>query len=214
MKEIAPYIQLLSSYSVIIPIIIGFLYFRTFDHKSKVLLFYLISVLFIESFAIYLAKNSIHNLFLYYISSFIEFSCFSYVLLNLITHKFKNQIIRVSVMTFGIISIFEFIQNGSNYMNFISRNVEFIFLVPLSIIYFSIEIKKMQQKRITDTFGFWVCTALIIYLSGSFFVFLFSNYLLDESPEILSSIFIIHSLFNVTFSILLAISLTKKSHVS
>lgn len=59
---------------------------------------------------------------------------------------------------------------------------------------------------------FWVNVAFLIYCSGNFFIFLFTEYLMQSSAELSRQFWVLHNILNIVFSIFITIAFTKKIH--
>jgi hypothetical protein len=214
-KEFILDLSFFSVFTPIIPVVFGTLKIRTFDLNSKVLFFYLFVAFTVEMIGIYFSLNNEYNLFIFYIFSFLEFSFFCFIFMNLLNYPKKYILFSVFTAAFGVLAIIDFYINGARKMNEISRNTECILLMFFSILYFYKLIKKPIEQSLISTFSFWFCSSVLIYFAGSFFIFLFTNYLLiRKSPETLLGIYAIHSVFNIIFNLLLAVTITRKPYVA
>ncbi len=204
-----------SSFSILIPLLLSLNYIRTFNLSLKVLFIYILLSILVEILTGYLSINNINNLFIYYYFSFLEFVLFVIIYFHILNIYRKKMLMWCIISIFGLICLIDFLLlGGDNKMNELSRNVESVSLITLSIFYFNSLIKNSDGQNLLQQFSFWFNSSIIIYFSGSFFIFLFSNYMLDESPDTFFAIYAIHSIFNIIFNILLAISLTKKTDVA
>jgi len=207
------YFNRLSSYSAVIPLIIGIFYIRTFNLVLKVLFCYLFFSFLFEIYTIYLIQLNQYNLFSYYLFSVVEFSIFTFIYMTLFRFKQKLSISIIFILIFILVAYIDYNHiNGHEHMNELSRNVESIILIIFAILFFRHIILNPLKENLVTSYSFWFNTAIIVYFSGSFFIFLFSNYMLDKSPSTFLAIYAIHSFFNITFNILLAVALTKKTN--
>jgi len=97
--------------------------------------------------------------------------------------------------------------DGISQMNPHARAVQCITLLVVIISYFLHLLRKMEVDRLERDPLFWVSSGLLIYFSGSFFVFLVSNYLLGKDNEMLLAIFSIVSILNILANLSYAIAL-------
>lgn len=205
----------ISSISILIPLVVGILKYRTFKIILKVLFYYIVLATFVEALSIYLSEYKINNLFLSHICVFIEFCIFSFIYLKLLVPKPNKNLLIVAILIFLGVCLIDVIKiSGYEKMNELSRNVEGIVMITLALIYFNRLIKGPATISLESQFGFWFNTAIIVYISGIFFLFLFSNKLLNSEPETFYALYSIHAVFLIIFNILLAISLTKRENVS
>ena len=76
--------------------------------------------------------------------------------------------------------------------------------MALCILYFFERIRKPDSLFIYNTFDFWIVTGILIYLSGTFFIFMFSSNLSQE--EFLKYWFI-NYIFNAIKNILFGLGI-------
>ncbi len=89
-----------------------------------------------------------------------------------------------------------------------ARSVQIIVILVLVLLYFYQLLKTIELKRLESDPLFWVSCGLLIYFSGSLFIFLMSNYFLDnKNYELLESIWGMHSILNVIANLSFAIAL-------
>lgn len=213
--QIITYLSYLSSASILVPLIVSLIKYRTFSTTLKVLSLYIVISFVIETISLILVKNDMYNLFLSHILTFLEFSIFTFIFFDLLNIRKRKLLLTAILSAFLIICLVDvmFI-SGYMKMNELSRNVECFSLITFAIFYFKTFIQQTEYQNPLKLFSFWFSTASIIYFSGSFFLFIFSNSILDTSPATFLALFTIHSLFNITFNTLLAISFTKKTNVA
>lgn len=201
-----------SSLSICFPFITGLIKFKTFGHSAKVLFLYSNICFLTEILAVITSIISINNFFISYIVTFVEFSLFTIIFFNLLNiNAYKKTLWLVLISFLAILLIDLLIINNYQRLNDLSRNTECFALIIFAILYFRKLLSKTEHKNILKLFGFWFSTACIIYFSGTFFFFIFTNYLIKNTPDELYTISMIHSFFNIIFNVLLAISLTKKT---
>lgn len=213
--QIITLLSYLSAASIVVPLIVSITKHRTFSTVLKVLFLYVILCTIIEIVSIILAQYDIYNLFLSHTLTFLEFSIFTFIFFNILKINERKTLLITIILTFLLICLIdlEFI-SGYKKINEFSRNVECFTLITFAILYFKNFIQQTEYQNPLKLFSFWFSTATIIYFSGSFFLFIFSNNILDKSPATFLALFTIHSVFNITFNILLAVSFTKKPLVT
>lgn len=202
----------ISSWSIFIPLLVGIVKYRTFKPVLKVLFYYIICSAIVEIISTNLGQHGINNLFLFHLFVVIEFAFLCFIYSRLLEFPTANQLFLIFTGLFTSIALTDvtFI-SGYKKMNELSRNIENLTLLIFSVTYFIKMLHRAESERLAALFSFWFNTAMIMYLSGSFFIFLFSNYMLDTSPDTFLAVYAIHSVFNIAFHILLAIAFTKKT---
>ncbi len=186
---------------------------RTFNSNLKVLFYYIISSFFIELYSGILAKQGVNNHWLYYFHSIIEYFFFAIIYFKLINAKIGNYIQVILLAFFIAVVALELTKVIKMPMlNSFSRIVESFALVILSLVSLFTMLQSLKEKRITNSYQFWLNSAVLFYFGGSFFLFLFTGTLLIENSDLLFALYSIHSINNILFNVLLAITFTRKSY--
>lgn len=205
-------IHYVSAGSIVVPIFFSIFKIWSLNQSLKALTLYLIICLIIEFVSDVLWYDNINNLWLFHIFTLLEFTCFMYIFFQILKIEHKQKLFSVIILSFLIIFLVDIIFiSGHLKMNELARNVEGFTFIVLSILYFKSLMKSNEHQSLLQKFSFWFSSAILLYFSGSLFIFLFSNYLLDSSPETFFGIYAIHSILSIIFNILLAICFTRKS---
>ncbi len=135
----------------------------------------------------------------------VEFTCFcllfSYVLSNKQAVRFSNIVIYV----FAPLSLLNYIliySNGGK-MDTIPVVFQAIVGMSLSIYFFLEQMRNPKTLFIYSTPAFWSVTSILIYLSGTFFVFLLSS---NISQEELDMYWPINYFFNILKNLLFGVA--------
>lgn len=105
---------------------------------------------------------------------------------------------------FGLVNAVWF--DGFFYLNPHARALQSLLLLGVVFSYFAHLLKYMEVAKLEKEPLFWISAGMTIYFSGSFLIFLFSNYLL-QTKEVLISIYGIHSILNIVANVFIAIAL-------
>ncbi len=162
------------------------------------LLLYLIYSIVSDALVNPLLKYYTNNFFI----GFRLFTIIEHVLIVLFLHhiiislKFK-KIIKVLSGLFLLYAIFDFINSKSNTFDSTPSGITSILILSYCIYYFFEKIKTPDSLFLYSTPNFWIVVALIIFFSGTFFIYIYSqnNY---NDPAFKS----IYNLINSTFIIL------------
>ncbi len=87
------------------------------------------------------------------------------------------------------------------------RALEAIIIVTIIILWF---LKMMRERVILfpyRTFEFWMCTGLLIFFSGNFLLFVFSNYVLNTELEVFMAIWKVNAILNILLYLIYCIAL-------
>lgn len=176
--------------------------------------FYVLVATLLEILVFYTALQDINNRILSYICTLTEGVLLGLCYYSFMNFKFKNVFFLLfSVILVSTISL-DLILNGLVKLNTLSRNAECTLLSFIALFYFYSLLKKPEIKNIFSSPLFWFNTGVLIYFSGNIFLFLFSNYLDEKNPDAYLAFNGIHSVLNITFSTLLALTFIKSKHVS
>lgn len=127
-------------------------------------------------------------------------------------HALKLLLARRLIMVFSVfffvLWMFAFIKNGSLEFLYVVNATEFIAVIFLSIIYFFEQIIATDGSIVYNQPRFVVVTAYLIYISGTFFIFLYLNSLnIQDQTKFLS----INSILVIIKTILLCIAMSMKN---
>jgi hypothetical protein len=189
----------------LLPLSIYLLFYkRNKGLKPRVIFFYCLYS-FLNDILIFWASNVKNDALLYkLLSSFtvIEYGLFSYFLYLIIENqKFKRFIVFISV-GFILISIIAFIHYKNARFDSISASIEAIIIITFSIYYLYEQIDKPQISFIYLSYTFWFTFSFLIYLSGTFFLFIQSSDLPDQTRN---SFWIINLICNLLKNVLFAV---------
>lgn len=198
--------------------LLSFLNFKKLPYSFKVLGVYAFVTLLLELLAIGLAKNGMHNLFVLHLFTLLElifFALFFKPLLKVPTLLVKHYDKLIFVLVALIIANSLFIQ-PLTVLNSYSETVENIVLIVLSIMLFSNLYLKLDpeiapyRKPII-----WVNSGLLLYLSGSLFIFMFGeymilgDYILQHSVTNQVIVWFINVILNLIFKIFMLVAIIQ-----
>lgn len=192
----------------LIPVCIGLLHYRKLRPSAKNIV-WLVFVSFVFDIAgRILWWNKIPNLFVGNVYAIVEFAIISFIY----KFEFKNFIPQYWLEAVVGISLIFFLYNlfwgqGFFFNNTLSKTVESVLLILFSLLYFHKTIKELQIAQLEATPMFWFNSGVLLYFSGSLFIFIFSNYLLIYSQELGIQIWAIHAFFMMLFYFTISIAL-------
>ncbi|NVK29084.1 MAG: hypothetical protein HWE14_13605 [Flavobacteriia bacterium] len=89
----------------------------------------------------------------------------------------------------------------------ILRPVESSIIIALSVIYFLSIMKSEEFVNLFKSATFWISSAMLIYFSANMLIFAYTDYLAQQSMELFSAVWYIHTGLNVIFYSLLTVAL-------
>ncbi len=193
--------------------LIGFLNYKRLPFSFKVLTIYTLISFILELMVVVLAKNGTNNFFAMHLFTLLELLLFGLFFRPLFTMpalfvKYYDWIVGFFVLY--VIGSAIFIQ-GIHLMNVYSETVENIVLIVFSILYFcNLYLKDDDQSD--DPYRnpvVWVNSGLLLYLSGSLFIFMFGEFIIEYSVSSQWIVWLINVSLNLIFKILVLLAIIK-----
>lgn len=190
-------------------ILILFLSWKRIPLSLKYLAGFLVWNFLTEVTAFLLLENDIGNLpllHLYTLGEFLLFSLFSRQINLKSTFFTKNVFILISSILIVLNSIFlqDIAGFNSNAKTFVQ-----IIIITNAILFFY---QNSSELRATNSSIKLINSAILIYYSGSLFIFMFSNYFLSRGIRIHQGFWIFNALLNLIFQILVLIAIWRVTH--
>ncbi|RZK04412.1 MAG: hypothetical protein EOO46_16645 [Flavobacterium sp.] len=122
-----------------------------------------------------ISKNG-ESVFLYKLFTFVEaIAFFAFLYYQLVNRKVKKIVIFAGIV-FLLLSIFiSFVFNGAHIIDSVQIGVETIFILVFSFYYMYERMNDTSTLYVYSTFSFWTVTGMVLYLSGSFFIYIFAD---------------------------------------
>ena len=197
----------LAAYSIFIPFFVAIYNRKKLTYPLKYLGYLMYFSALIEIISEIMWWKEMNNLFLLHIYVIAEFILIGWMYQLYLYKLYNRNIIPILILAFSIFSVINslFIQSIQTF-NTHSRPIgNFIFII-FSISYFYKLLKELKIRYLELNPMFWINTGILIYFSGSLFLFIFSNYLLKNSTQ--NNLFwTIHAGLNIFINIFYAIGL-------
>jgi hypothetical protein len=196
-----------------------FFFFFTSTKKEKPL-WAIISFVFLTILSSYLEKYVPRKIIpikvFYSITTFYEYSFFSYFIWSNINNKLVKRIILGITICFVVFLILFYTNSTSYKLDSIPIGVEAILILTFSSYFLYEQITNPNLLFIYSDYRFWIVTGIMIYLSGTFFIYIFANQIPDKELDLYWSFtFIFLGIMNILFSIgilVLGLQPTQKHH--
>ncbi len=199
-------IDLISAYSIIVPVLAGALLFRRLHYEYKILCVYII-IGFCTEIAVYvLAHNHHNNHFLFHFYTYIEFSLFSYFYYRIFRSIRAKNWVLTSLFLFYVFSVINnIIGEGFSEFNSYQRTLENFIFISYVITYYS-ETIKSEKTFIEYQPSFIFSTGLLLFVIGTLLLYWFSNAMIKQYAN---TYWTLHGLFTIFFNGIITISLWK-----
>ena len=195
-----------------------FLFFKvTKDHKA---IWFIIgfSILTIINFIIddYIPAKAVALKIFFAVTTFYEYSLFAFFIRENIVNKRVRTIILLVSIAFVIFLVVYFINAKLKKVDSIPIGVESILLLIFSCYFFYEQLNNPELVFIYNDYKFWFITGIMIYISGSFFIYIFANQIPANQLNLYWSFTLIFmGIMNMLFSIgllILGFKPTQKHH--
>ncbi|MES2794443.1 MAG: hypothetical protein V4683_00685 [Bacteroidota bacterium] len=204
--------DLLAYLSGFIPIIACAIHFKATLNTSKILIYYALLILILETMGGIYAANSMNNHLIYLIFYFLE-TLFLYIFFKNSIKSQSIQKIILSIISIMLIGILYNILKSDTQLNDTSLTLQSLGIIIITIINFYYLLFESKIKTLSKSTFFWINTGSIIYFSGCFFVFLFLTKILDGTDTRISYIYDIVSVLLFVFRIFLAIGISQTKYI-
>jgi len=170
-------------YSFLVPIIVYLVLLkRITDKRILVLVFYSIAIftfLFFDPPLKQSLKNAIYTI--------IEFSFFALLIFQQLKNRNNKTLLLVLSVLFIAIQIIHFLTVKKTRLDSIPIAIETIFIFFFIFLYFQ-ELLKNSNPILSKNYFLWIAIGILIYLGGSFFIYILANNL--EYKELIQFWFI------------------------
>jgi hypothetical protein len=186
-------VLIIESFTCIVPIYIGIRYFRCLTNDLKAMTLYMVSCLLCEIPNNYLLYHNINNLFILHIFTVIEFVFLAYVYSFHIKSVINKRLLFGGTIAFVVLAVLNTIYvQPLSVFNSYARCAEILIILFLALCYVHKLIVNNEQRQLRTFPMFWINTAVVIYFTAGFFLYLVSNNTIGLSPNMNRAIWMVH----------------------
>jgi hypothetical protein len=194
--------------SDLLPIIVFILFFN----RNKIQNLWVVFIYSISSSIIdFLTRlgNLSAAVYFYSISSFtvLEYSLFSIYFYFNYSSSVSKSLLKFSSLIFFAVALYNIFLDSNNRFDTLPASIESILIICYSILYFYEQLKRPEITFIYSTKTFWIIIAILLYLSGTFILFISTAYMTETEQK---QYWPINSFANITKNILLSIAFMLK----
>lgn len=179
----------------------------------RVIFFYILYSTVSTAVSYYLFKiakiNASYINDIYTVAEYLFFSAFLYHITTL--PKFKRVLILLSAIFILFFLCDYFFLRKPQAFNSTISGVEAVMVIILCVIYFFEQIRHPTAALIYSSINFWIIISFLLYLSGTFFLFILTENMIQDRT-FLRQYSIINSIFVIIKYVILAIAMTMKSN--
>ena len=148
------------------------------------------------------------NLAFYHVYILVEYLLLLTIFKALLNHSMNDNVWKVLAVGFTVIWIGNFsINRGWSTLPDYIHALEAVIILSLVAFWFI----KMLKEKITlnpeKTFEFWMCSGLLLFFSGNFLLFLFSEFLMTIEMAAYEAIWKVHITLNIILYIMYSIAI-------
>lgn len=204
------FIQMAASLSVIIPILMGIITLRKYESKTLwIVLFYCLTYSVFEIVGWYYALNHWQNHFILNTLSYVDILFWGAYFYLILEKKLNRGMVAFLVIITVILTLWSHIGTGRDFnrLDSFALSVGSLSLIFFSLIFFYQLLNNLNIKNIFSYPHFWINVGVLIYFSGSFFTFIFAEYIAFSKDEKIIHFFSISAVLLFFHRIFLAIGL-------
>lgn len=207
----------ITTFTILIPIIIGITRFSKLEKETKWLWYMLIPVALIQFFSIwwqnYVMKNNLPFFYLYILIEILFLAKLYGLYLK--ESKFK-LFIPITTLLFVVVFFIRFITNWESIWEYSTylRTLEGMIVIIFASSYFVHEYRKQEVMYLQRSASFWISGGLILYFSCNLLLFGFSELVFSQEKSIFQSIWVIHTIVLILLYISFTIAFLCKKKVT
>ena len=206
-----------ATFSNLLPLVFFIFLKRNKEKTLRVIFLYVVYCCLNEVFVYLFHENNIKNDFiflaLFTVFEFSFFCLFYYYALPIALIKKGLPVIWGLFVIFACLDFF--LVNEMNNFDSFASGVESIIIILLCIYYLTVQIKGANNLSIYSTSNFWIIIAFLIYLSGTFFLYIMAENMITKGDLVKTRAFriqyiIINSAFYILKNVLLSVAMLMK----
>ena len=191
-----------------------FLLFKRNNNEKalRVIFFYIVYCVINEALGFYLQEIHFEYIFIVFaLFTVVEFSFFCLFYHYVMSPGWmKKAVFPIWGLFFVFACIDFFLVNKMNSFDSITIGVDSILIILLCIYYLVVQIKGTNNLFVYSTSNFWIIITFLIYLSGTFFLYIMAETMIQSKAFRIQYI-IINTLFNIIKNILLSVAMLMKT---
>lgn len=174
--------------SILIPLFIALFNYKFLDKPLIIIVLFLIGSAIFNLVGIVMANYAIPNLWVFHFYNIFEFALVSWFYNALFKYKFNKVIfILIAILTVLCLINLIFVQKNMQF-NTYTRSLEAIIVIGYCIVFFNQQSQRMDEYNWSAESFNWINVGFLVYFAGTFFTYLFSNYLVLGNDRKISRI--------------------------
>jgi hypothetical protein len=154
--------------------------------------------------------GSPNTVYLFLLFTIVEYTFFCYFIFLILSKGIIKKMVPFLWIGFLLFAFIDYAFFSKTHdFDSIASAIESIIVLMLCMYYLFSLVKGSNNLLIYSTFNFWTIISFLIYFSGTFFLYLMTEKMMD-SPSFQQLYFVINMSFNILKNILLCVAMTMK----
>lgn len=201
------YLHLISAYSILAPIFIGALYFKSLSFALRILFAFIVITGIFELITGIMYVYEVNNMILFHAYFFIEFFAISAIFFFSYDSVFWRGVVFVFLGSFLVFTVLDyFFFDAWDPFRANERYVVGLMIIVLCAGYYISLLRRPIHRYLEKQPMFWLTSGWIIYFAGTLYLFLFSKELLEMNRF---HFWQIHAVLNIGLNAIYVISFVK-----
>jgi hypothetical protein len=207
-KELFGILRLISSFAVILPLLIALWKYQRLDKMQLKLVYLLLTILIVESISNVLWFQKENNMPVYHFYSIIEFILIVNIYKDELKKLFPKRFFHMLVTAFTLFAII----NMCYFQNLITFNSNATTLLGLLVIFLSLSyfyalLKEVKYSSLEQNPMFWLNAGFLIYFSSNLILFFINNSMFAKADESSRLVWGLHAVVNIVLTFFYTISI-------
>jgi len=175
-------LEYISPLSTLLPLLVFLPFmFKKRELPLKVIFFYNIYSFLNDLLIINRFAHGLKVSMFLYTFTVVEYTSFSFLLYFLIKSNIVKKTILICSLLFIVFCLYNIINEPIRVFDSVQASIESILVLVYCIIYFYEQLNQPQLSFIYTKYTFWLITGVLVYLSGTFFLYAFAVNLPDQT---------------------------------
>ena len=201
-------LHLISACSIIAPILIGAIYFKSLSFALRILLVFVVITGAFELLTAILSINGINNLLFFHAYVYFEFIAVASIFFFTYDSVFWRSVSVLFVVVFILFSLINSLfLEPIDMFNSYQRYAEGLLVIIMCAGYYISLLRRPIHRYLEKQPMFWLTSGWLIYFAGTLYLFLFSKELLAMNSY---HFWQIHAILNIGLNIIYTVSFVKE----
>lgn len=200
-----------SSFSILFPFLLGIVFYGSLTKPIRTLFAFIAIVAPLEGWTLYLNLTSQNNLMYFNIVTLIGFVFLSLIFGQMIPNRYLKWSIGLISSTVWAYFVVYFFSRDLDIFHTKLRVIECFVFIGYSILFIVFSIMRTKIPYLERNPYFLLVGGLLIYFSGTVFVFLFGDYLSENN---FMPAWTVHSLLNIFLNLTYFVVIWKSKRIS